>query len=228
MIQLRGGQLTRHRSLDRVVYYDPRSRQYPVRSLVGGLQPRTHAWACNAHLDQGREGACVGFGITHELISEPAVVAGRTEATALQLYKAAKEIDPFPGDEYEGTTVLAGMEVVRRQGWIDGYYWAFGLDDLIVGISHHGPAVMGLAWFEGMRDPDAAGFIRVTGGVLGGHCLLCKGVDVEGKYFIMHNSWGPGWGLDGDAFISFSDMDKLLSENGEAAFFVGRHREARV
>jgi hypothetical protein len=142
-------------------------------------------------------------------------------------------IDPWPGGSYpgaspfyEGTSVLAGVKIAHAQGWFDEYRWAFSLDELIMGVGHNGPAVLGVAWYEGMYFPDADGFVHIKGNRVGGHCILCNAVNVKHKYFTLTNSWGAGWGMVGTCFISFDDMERLLAERGEAVFFIHRHREA--
>ena len=80
-----------------------------------------------------------------------------------------------------------------------------------------------LFWMQGMANTDAKGFIHATGSVVGGHCILCRAINVKKKYFLLRNSWGKNWGMDGDCKISFSDMTKLLADNGEAVFFRKRH-----
>jgi hypothetical protein len=217
--------------LDRLVQFDEKSRKFPIRTLVRKQKPRSQTWRLNIRLDQGKEGACVGFGITHEIAARPAEVFGLSNEYARKgIYWEAQKIDGMPGGSYpgadpfyEGTSVLAGLKVAQKLGWADGYRWAFGLDDLILGVGHNGPAVLGLQWYEGMMNPDKAGVIHPTGKVVGGHCILCRGVYIAEKRFRLSNSWGRTWGQDGECFISFADMDRLLHEDGEAAFFVGRH-----
>ena len=38
---------------------------------------------------------------------------------------------------------------------------------------------------------------------LGGHALLCMGYDDEKKCFLVLNSWGDKWGLDGYCYIPY-------------------------
>lgn len=231
MPKLRDGSQTNDVRLDRIIHFDERSRGFAVRPMVEQKEPRSYTWRCRTYLDQGQEGACVGFGISHELAARPAEVVGVTNQFAREkIYWEAQKIDEweggaYPGAEpvYEGTSVLAGVKVAQQMGFFDAYYWAFGLNDVILGVGYGGPAVLGLPWLEGMFNVDSQGYIHATGAVAGGHCLLCRGVDVSENFFLLRNSWGKTWGVNGDCKISFDDFQKVLKDGGEAVFFKGRH-----
>ncbi len=111
------------RTFDRKQQFDERSREYPIRTMVSE-KPRSYTWGCLAHLDQGVEGACVGYAWSHELAARPVVVRDLTNESAYHIYKEAQKIDPWEGD-YEGTSVLAGAQIVAAQGYISEYRWAF-------------------------------------------------------------------------------------------------------
>lgn len=209
------------RTFDRLVEFDEASKQYPIRTLVTASAPRSYTWSCDVYLDQGREGACVGFGWSHEAAARPDVRTV-TYTSAMNLYRRAKELDQWAGTDYEGTSVLAGAKAAREKGYLSEFRWAFGLEDLIMAVGYKGPAVLGLNWYPGMYEPDANGFLRPTGTQLGGHCLIANGVSIKNEKFRVHNSWGPDWGLGGDAFISFDDMRTLLRQDGEACIPVVR------
>lgn len=74
---------------------------------VSMLDP-DYAWTW---YDQGTEGACVGYGISRAV----GLVTGRLY-NGYPLYQAAKTIDEWPGEDYSGTSVNAGMQVLSKQG----------------------------------------------------------------------------------------------------------------
>lgn len=123
--------------------------------------------------------------------------------------------------DYEGTSVLAGLKAINQNGLCTNWNWSFTHLDTQLGISHVAPGIAGTNWYTGMMEPDWNGFIHPTGWNEGGHCYLFVGINVENEYFTIHNSWGPGWGNNGQAKISFSDYEILRSKDGEMAFLVG-------
>jgi hypothetical protein len=173
---------------------------------------------------------CVAYSISHELASTPVEVLGLTDDYIFnQIYCEAQKIDPWQGSEcgnnppkYGGTSVLAGVKTAQALGYFNSYKWAFGLNDLLLGLSSAGPAVLGIKWYSNMTNPDVNGFIKPTGNLQGGHAILARGVNWNDKYVILRNSWGQSWNKNGDCYITFDDLDKLLKDNGEAVFFIGR------
>lgn len=223
--RLRDGSIVQDGRLARLTHFDKRSLSYPVRAAVAGKAPRSFTWSCSKWLDQGSEGACVGFSMTHELVARPAVVTkGMTPTFAREkVYWEAQKVDPWEGGSYpgarpfyEGTSVLAGVQTLQKLGYIEEYRWAFGLEDLVLAVGYCGPAVLGIAWYEGMFDIAPCGYLHVTGQPAGGHAILCNGVSVTKRTFNLHNSWGKSWGNKGDATITWDEMDRLLHEEGEA------------
>ena len=207
----------------RLIEFDPRSREYPIQALLAANAPRvTKLWTCAVNLDQGREGACTGFAVSGEAAADPYPVAGITNAVALALYHEAQKLDPWAGTPHDGSTVLAAMKAGKARKWYGVYRWAFGEEDLALAVGNAGPAVLGINWYSGMREPDCHGLIRRTGSKVGGHAILCRGYDVPTGRYLLRNSWGPRWGLAGDCWISAEDMARLLSERGEACIPIVR------
>lgn len=221
-IQLKGGFETLDRRLDRIPQFDQESRDYPIRTMVP-KKPRSYTWSVSKVLDQGSQGACVGFSWTHELIGRPFANPTLDAVFARdRVYKEAQKIDEWPGENYDGTSVLAGAKVVKELGFIEEYRWAFGLEDLILAVGYAGPAVIGVNWYTGMFTPNKENFIVVDGSIAGGHAILVKGVNISKRLFKLHNSWGPNWGENGECYITFDDMAKLLNEQGEACVPITR------
>jgi hypothetical protein len=221
-IILKGGHTTADPRLNRIPQFDPRSRSFPISELVAGRKPRGYTWSCRAWLDQGQEGACVGFAWAHDVAARPQARPA-DEITARSIYRRAQQLDEWPGEQYSGTSVLAGAKATMEFGHLTEYRWAFGgVDDLALAVGYQGPAVLGVNWYENMARTDAEGMIRVGGDVLGGHAILCNGVSVKKRLFRLRNSWGLNWGISGDCFIGFDDMDRLLAEAGEACIPVVR------
>lgn len=241
---LRDDSTTLDPRLDRIPQFDDRSRNYPIRTLLGAeayARPRSYHWKPGPVLDQGREGACVGFAFAGELAARPAVVkeAG-TDAYALGLYRRAQQLDPWPGEAptYHGTSVLAGAQAVVEKSKMTEFRWAFGLEDVVATLGRRGPIVLGVRWYSGMYVTDADGFVTLDGSLVGGHAILARGLkcvwlpgrttgayadlDVDRSYVTWRNSWGLDYGNGGDGKIRLRDLDRLLREDGEACVPVVR------
>jgi len=208
--------------LGRLPEFDDRSRAFaappagPIRSLVSAY------WPCPEILDQGAEGACVGFSLTHLLLADPidlTIRERKQEAFARRVYRRAQRLDQWPGVAYEGTSVLAGCKTLKRARVVSSYRWAFGLADVLQVVAYDGPVVLGVRWYESMYEPQG-GVLVPSGRVAGGHAVLCNGVDVDRQTVTLHNSWGPGWGDSGEANLSWVHLDQLLREQGEAVRLV--------
>lgn len=240
---------------------DPRNEDFPIRPLlgpVGATRQRRKLWRRGAVLDQGQEGACVGHGVVGEGIALPVPVHwGRgsvshawtamytdaaqpeiprdAQAAAFALYRAAQRVDEWPGEEYDGTSVNAGLKVARSLGLVAGWRWAQSLEDFSDALMTLGPVVIAIPWFESMYEAPG-GEVSVSGDQVGWHCLVANGIDpglrrdsvltdplVDGRRPMTRllNSWGPGWGTNGQAWIPTTTLWGLV-EQGDAAIIVGR------
>lgn len=217
--------------------HDPRSLNYPIRAAIGTVEEKPRTWGLGPVLDQGREGACVGFGWTAELAASPSPDPYLTFALGNQfastLYREAQHVDEWPGEDYEGTSVLAGAKVVHAGGFIGSYRWCFSVEDLRDAVIAEGPVVIGIPWYESMYYARSTGMVDISGPMVGGHCLLVHGyhpamrINGEGwferhRVFRVRNSWGTGWGDGGSGFIRYEDMRDLLANYGEACIPMDR------
>lgn len=203
------------------------ARRLSMFSIAENVEPkplRGYTWQCGVQLDQGSEGACVGFGWAHELAARPAVVLGINNSVGYNLYREFQRNDEWAGEDYDGTSVDAGAKMIKSHGFMDSYVWANNLNDILLAVGYKGPVVMGTNWYDGMWEIDSAGFLTPTGSVVGGHCWLVRGVSVTRKEVLCRNSWGPEWGLYGDFRLTWSSLEKLLTNEGEACLPLGRDK----
>lgn len=248
-LELKDGSATTDPRLDRLIQFDERSRRYSMAPLTEGRRPRSYTWSVGTWLNQGVEGACVGYMLAHELIARPLKATGIDARYARErLYWEAQKVDPWAGGAYpgaspfyEGTSVLAGLKVAQSLGHFQQYRWSFTLEDLVLGLGYDGPACLGVWWKTGMDRPDANGFITYTGRYRGGHAILAyqikvvpktpgpgwtewtwDNVDQNASYVSLWNSWGAGWGKRGTCRMRLTEMWNCLRDDGEAAFAIRR------
>jgi hypothetical protein len=209
--------------LGRIPHFDERSREYPVRALflAPPSPPRKRIWTPRSEpLDQGREGACVGFSWSAELAANP-WKHPVDDASAFALYQAAREQDRAVGNNFsEGASILAGAKACHKAGKITAYRWAFGIDDVCETLMRRGPVVLGIAWYESMYETLEGGLVTIGGACVGGHAILAHGIwpahPLHGDVIVWTNSWGSAYGENGRGYIRVADLDRLLKEDGEA------------
>jgi len=228
-IKLKDGTQVDDPRLNRLEEFDEKSRLYSIEDIrKEGVELKSQLWDCDEWFNQGNEGACVGFALGHHLAAEPDEVDGLSDRFLREkIYWEAQKIDRWPGGEYpggdpfnSGTSVLAGVKIVKALNLIKEYRWAFGLEALLYGVGYSGPAVIGIPWYNDMYKPDANGFVKPTGNNVGGHAILVSGINIEEGYATLRNSWGKGWGKDGDCYITFEDLEKILNVRGECCFLI--------
>lgn len=234
--------MSEDRLFDWAPNHDPRSRNFSIRSVIGDrVEKVRRLWHAGAVLDQGSEGACVGFGWTGDLLARPHSQVGvstvRGNSHAITTYRRAQQIDEWSGENYSGTSVLAGAKAVEESGMIKGYRWCFGIDDVRDTLITTGPVVLGVPWYQSMYSTDIDGLVRLGGPLVGGHCILLTGYDpaypdqvnkgLTREMFRWRNSWGKSYGRGGNAWISAFDLTTLLAERGEACV-AGERLKVRI
>jgi len=240
-IQLKGGHFTSDPRLDRIPEFDEQSRKFNVADRLGtvvALKGKT--WSINVWLDQGQDGACVGFSRSYDLNAYPRRETADggipvNNESAFAVYKQAQKLDEWPGEDYEGTSVLAGCKAAQKLGYVGSYHWAFNIDDMCRAISAIGPVVVGTNWFNSMFDPEpGTNLLNIdpSSGVAGGHAWCIHRISVTkdgqrgwlGKGAKLHDgvpllgmrqSWGRSWGKDGSAFLWADDFERGLMKGSD-------------
>lgn len=222
--------------LGRIHAHDPRDRQFEISTRPDLLLPpevplpKYIMHLPSPVLDQGNTSACVGYSFTAKMISQPVpwYAFGSTGKKAnravpagpYDYYRLLQKYDEWPGGEpgYYGTSVRAAHRVALYLGLITGYHAIPTVDLMLRWLgSRKGSGIqMGTDWKDRMWEPDANGYLGYEGNVVGGHAWFIYGYSMSREAFRMQNSWGPTWGQLGRAWVRFRDMERMLSDQGDA------------
>lgn len=219
---------------------DARDARFPMSALLTplkeiafprGFPPGFRHFRTGPVLDQGNTGTCVAHAWSS--LAQGAPVMQDLPWHPFQFYRRIIRRDEFPQNDSEitapdnglqfGTSVRAGAEELKSQGYILSYLWAQVPEDLrswiLAGL---GNAALGTVWKADMMSLDSDGFVRYTGETVGGHAYLAKGwndnVRRNGRFvpaLRCQNSWGEDWGQRGFFWIELSDLDKMFADWGE-------------
>lgn len=239
------------RTFDWAARFDPRSLNYRAAPGVTAMPKTGRIWRHGPVLDQGQEGACVGYGCSGAVAAEPSSRAGVSDTYARNWYHRAQRLDEWPGEAYEGTSVLAGCLVGRERKLWTGFRWAKAPSELAAGIGRDelGPAIIGVQWSEQLYDVPASGLlpadVKLDPNL--GHCVLLFGyapawsdcspelradLDAIGlaraaelirqPAFPLLNSWGESWGDGGVALAPAELVQRWVNARGEFGLPEGR------
>lgn len=182
------------------------------------VERRFRYWSANGWWgDQGQTPECVAYAWVHYLEDGPIGHSGRAPVVGPHtLYGEAQQVDEWPGEDYDGTSVRAGAKVLATAGFVGEYRWAWDVDTVVTALLTTAPVVLGTNWYSGMFDPTNEGQLIVGGDIAGGHAYVANGVNRDRGLVRIKNSWGRGWGIRGHAWIALEDLDRLIREDGEA------------
>lgn len=211
--------------LGRHINHDPRSREFPIRTLLrSSMEIKTKTWRRGQAYDQGSTPHCVAYTGKGMLNTSPAsalfAYTKRSRLSTDVIYAGAQAEDEWPGTDYDGTSGLGLMRHLNHAGYIQEYRWAFGVEDALLALSNIGPLAFGTWWKTTMWNTDDFGRLDISGTNEGGHEVELIGVNAEQRYVIGMNSWGRDWGLNGRFLLRFDDFEALLEEQGDAVMIV--------
>jgi hypothetical protein len=184
------------------VCLEPGDQLNGTGTITRRLQDVTNWWD---FYDQGREGACVGFGCSRMMS-----LLNRKRYDARWLWDWAKSTDEWPetnpGDD-EGTSVRAACDILRTRGhvaWKDAYA---GLDFKLRDQEAPAPS-------EGIMVYRWARTVEEVHGV-----LKSPANDRAGAVRIL-NSWGRGY--PHRVWMPDATLQRLIDEDGEVALVTDR------
>lgn len=208
------------------------------RYFPKGLPPGTRHYRQGAVLDQKQTGTCVAHAWAGWAYGAPLMTKPASMPTPYDLYRQIVLLDEWDDNDNEatapdtglqaGTSVRAGVKALQQRGQVQSYVWATTVEDVRAWhLAGFGGVVLGTYWTEEMFDPDGDGFLNYTGyrNAVGGHAYKTTGwsdtVKVRSSTLRtrraarMLNSWGPGWGNKGRAWIAEDVLQHLLDDAGE-------------
>jgi hypothetical protein len=211
--------------LGRLAAKDKRDQDYLIPNLARAAKAVTSKYwmSLGRTYDQGNTSQCVAYAGVRYLISHPILNKPLQFAA---LYNECQRNDEWPGEEpaYEGTSVRALFKVLKAKGLVTEYRWAWDCETVVNHLLTRGPVVMGTDWHMEMFRPDRWEYIEPKGAAVGGHAYLLIGANRQKVHPLsgargavrLINSWGPNWGANGRAWMSFADLDTLIRSDGEA------------
>jgi len=155
------------------------------------------------------------------------------------VYRIAQLNDAWPGEEpeSEGTDLRTALkEAWAKHGMYPANTWPDGADAPVMqGAAamarkyplrryeklhglwetkhaiHASGAVLMTAMVTAGWDAPVNGIIQPSMDELGYHAYMSPGY-IDGLGFIVKNSWGPDWGIDGYAFLPYPDFERNVTD----------------
>ena len=173
------------------------------------------------NLDQGQEGASVGFALAAVLNYLRAERGTRSIVSVRMLYELARRYDEWSGEEYVGSSLLGGVTGLMHHGVCLDHEWSYldpepepgalesavqnrpiavrrverNIEQLRRAVLQHHAVAVGAELHAGWGEPQG-GVIQIPSTAraepMGTHAFAVIGFVEQG--FIVQNSWGERWG----------------------------------
>jgi len=208
---------------------DGRNHQFLARAMMSQVAaakkpaPRKAPYKEGPILDQGPNPHCVGFSSRGLLNASPIMVKPDSGPSGSEIYKLAQELDEWPGNNYDGSSVNAGCKALKQLGYIEGYAWFTKMDQIIEWVNGgYGTVLVGTNWYDSMDNVDRNGLIVAPSRLakpVGGHAYRLNWFDIKKKAFLVPNTWGRKWGMPDCKTGELSGTAYMPLELGERLFF---------
>lgn len=192
--------------------------------------------------DTGPEGTTVGFAIAYAL--QAAVKAKTKQSVTLSprgIYVLAKQYDEWPGEDYEGTSIIGGLKAVREIGaylednWpyenkskpktarktsykISAYSELKGVEQILNALRENKIIVAMIQVTDDFdkTDKDGRVTVKLPLKTIGAKAISIVGYNKKTPEFKFANDWGAAWGKDGFGLIKDTDLTRIM----QAAYVV--------
>jgi hypothetical protein len=107
--------------------------------------------------------------------------------------------------------------VEAKSHCVQSYHRLMGLSDMLTCLAEGYPFVFGFSVYESFESRKVATTGVVTmpkkdERLLGGHAVMAAGFDQKKKRFLVRNSWGPKWGLEGYFTMPYEYLETLAQD----------------
>lgn len=196
-----------------IIFPDERDSKFVLAATGKGWKFRSRYHRIPELFDQGPVPACVGFS-SHLIARMPPKPADNKDLPLpYDVYEQSRVADNIPKN-VGGSSIRGGLKVLKSLGVISRFDWIPDVQTLIEAVRDVGPVLAGTPWSQHMALVNDNGYVVYEpDDSHSGHAYVLSGVERD-KGFIIANSWGPGWGNNGRAWISFATLEKLFKDGG--------------
>ncbi len=151
-------------------------------------------------LDQGKDGACTGFGlatVANYLLTRRRVIPDPTPVSPRMLYELARRHDEWPGENYSGSSARGAMKAWHKHGVCSEKLWPY-----ISGEGKDRSALTEARTADAFRRPLGAYFRVNHKDLVAMHSALAE-VEILYATASVHQGWGR---VDKAGMMPYSDQ----------------------
>lgn len=151
-------------------------------------------------IDQGNDGICVSVCMT-DMVKYAQKILGKPYKKRIDFYYRHRD-----NRAIEGMTPRNAFEIAQAYGFANSYAILGSILAIRAAIVANGPVLIALpvySFLSNFWEPR-------NNSPIGHHAVTLVGYDDREKDFILRNSWGTGWGLDGYSYFPYDRVDKII------------------